>query len=467
MAVEFNYTFKNKLDLTKARKMHKKYLKDQTAALAAGLAKPDYINYAVRLPAPLLHEIICYALALNALKKRRSNQDKYVTADYLKIAIEDFIDENLHGDDRVYDNYFCSVDYRIYEQIKSINKSLSVVGKCVDIKRCGQNYIYYADEFVCNDWLEGELLGKNKSLNSSAFRLVNTLVDYEVMNALYNFYNDRKQVVEAALAGKYSHYTDEKKEEYRRKNLPMDYFIDLADFPYGVEKTERIRQNALALGRAIIKQQPVKVSYWPHHLEKPDDLEFHPHFIRKNGARVFCYGYSRSIKWHEFGQHTLVNIALERIQSVTVLDGREATVSYQSAYRNDLDYKELFRERMTFNAPWYNKDSEELTRVVLKVRREVPTTTNPRRPFTLLMKEPLHHSQCVCADYPIDEEYGYVSLFIKDANYIKPLLLPRGADIEVLEPESLRAIMAKEVEALFKIYHPEKYAQIPSDEMKD
>lgn len=464
---EFNYTFKHKLDLTKARKMHLKYQQALAEALEKGGKEPDYKKFGVRIPSKLLHEIICHALALNALKRRRPNQDKYVTAEYLKTAILEFVFNNIPEDERELEYYFSQVDYRIYEQIPSINESLAKVGKCVEVVSRGQNHVYYADEFVCNDWYEGELLGHSKSLNSSAFRLVNTLVDYEVMNALYNFYMDRKEVVEAALADKYSHYTDEKKEEYRRKNLPTDYFIDLADFPYDDEKTERIRQNVLALGRAIIKQQPVKVSYWPHHLEQPDDLEFHPHFIRKNGARVFCYGYSRSIRWHEFDQHTLVNIALERIQSVDVLDGREATVSYQSAYRNDLDYKELFRERMTFNAPWYNKDSEELTRVVLKVRREVPTTTNPRRPFTLLMKEPLHHSQCVCLDYPVEEEYGYVSLFIKDANYIKPLLLPRGADIEVLEPESLRAIMAKEVEALFKIYHPEKYGQIPSDVTKD
>ena len=220
--------------------------------------------------------------------------------------------------------------------------------------------------------------------------------------------------------------------------------------PEYAEHSEKRSEFVLAIAYACITHCVLKISYQAHHYDVPDDLEFHPHYIRKVGNKTLIYGISRSIKWHAPDHYETVNLVLERIVGVTTAGVEQ--IRYQSPKKNrlgyEIDYEQLFSSRIAFNAHNYRTDEETQT-ILLKVVKKVQTRGNARMPFKRICQEPLHHTQKVVRE---DETHGYVSIDVKDFYFAKPLLLPWGGDVEVLEPEALRGIMTYEIRKMARAY---------------
>jgi len=434
-----------------------KLLKEEMSRLTKkGLPLPEKIPQ-VRLQPKLIQEIICHELEEVA----ETDKDKYLTSKDLEMAIERFIEDNI---DFKLQQHFIDVKYRASEIVESINKHLENVRREIEVQTKSKSVsLYKAYPGIHDDWLMGLLIGSRQSLDSKAFKNVDAVCNFDVHAVIRNTYNYRENTLDEILATRFSKWKPKEKQNYKTKRMPYGKILFLED---GVqktsadqtEKTEKWRNWIVKLLIAIICQKPVKVSYKPDHLPVADDLEFHPHVIRRVERKYFCYGLSRSIKYHGPEDFKLVNLMIGRIENISQLDGDEKDSTYMSAMSNDYDYEKMFSERMTYNAPMYNKEFEKPVTVVLKVRRMIPTTNNPRYPYNRLLKEPLHHSQGTAEayglqdKYPMTDEYGYVCFSIKDANYIKRQLLVYGSDIEVIEPLSLREIMATEIRLMAESY---------------
>ena len=134
---------------------------------------------------------------------------------------------------------------------------------------------------------------------------------------------------------------------------------------------------------------------------------------------------------------------------VTELDEEK---HYYSAEELGLDYNnEVFLNRITFDAPGFLLDYDTCTEVILRVVKKIETTGNPRMPFQRILSEPLHHSQKVLEDRG-DEQYGYISIHVKDYMRMKPILLKWGSDVTVESPLELRQIMEDEVRRMATAY---------------
>lgn len=253
---------------------------------------------------------------------------------------------------------------------------------------------------------------------------------------------------------------------YRKEKSELaEPFISIEESVYEFtpeyeEKTERERKLLLQLSEAIIRRKVLKVTYQAPHREEPDELEFHPQYIRRVGRKMMVYGESKSIA--HTTKYILVNLVFSRIKGdVEVMKDKEyrvPTVDYNGTF---------FADQMSFNAPALMEGTEMET-VVLRVRKERKMSGDKTvYPFKRLLEEPLHHSQQqvyphttsqgttyydTAAPQVEDKEYGYVSLRIKDYMYIAPMLLSWGENIEVMQPDKLRTRMAAEIANMATMY---------------
>ena len=244
--------------------------------------------------------------------------------------------------------------------------------------------------------------------------------------------------------------------DYKAQFKPKEPFIciESSKYEFTEEYEDRIKKQRKIfkdIADAIIQERAVRVTYQAHHYNQPDELEFSPHYIREVRGKLMVYGQSRSIKYHAKDQYTIVNLVVDRIEDVNEFDDTE-NVKYYSAAELGLDYnKTLFYNRMTFDMPGFPGMTDVCTRVLLKVRKEVQTPGKPKMPYKRIIAEPLHHSQVALTELE-EDEFGYISIFITDYMFIKPLLLPYGSDIAVVEPKELLDEMAKEIKKMAAMY---------------
>ena len=410
----------------------------------------------LRLPAKLLHQIICRALE-EALEPRSSvptDDDGYV-------GFEVLLDYILECQNKIVlrkDWNAYTTNYKPTEMIrKGINPILAQIGKQIDINTKVRPFSFKGYKGVLNDYMLCTTMHNNNPLDKDTFNFIKGTLDFDTMAAIRNRIRD---ITDKAwneyciLHPKHSaNKTIEK--EIRNRHKPDGPFVCFEGSVYEFTPeynamTERERDLLLKFADAIIYQKVVEVSYQAFHYNRPDSLEFHPHYIRKVGNKLMVYGRSRSIRYHRPDQYTLVNLIVQRVQEVRDFPGDK---HYYSAKELGLDYNNgLFRDRMTFNAPGYNQEHNECTEVILKVRKEVPTLTNPRRPYDRLRTEPLHHSQKVFAGISEDNEFGYLSLYITDYMFIRPILLSWGSDIQVVAPQDLKQQMQAEIARMAGMY---------------
>ena len=150
------------------------------------------------------------------------------------------------------------------------------------------------------------------------------------------------------------------------------------------------------------------------------------------------YGMSES---SHFQETKYVNLVLSRIKHIT-----DSDTPYTPS---GVDYTDdPFKEQMTYHG--FPTCSGKKEKVVLKVRKEKPGYSGTKiYPFVRIQQEPLHYSQAAIRE---DKDYGYISIDITDAMFIRPILLTWGADIEVIEPSALREQMKAEIATMQAMY---------------
>jgi len=414
-------------------------------------------NNLLRLPSKELHKIICKTLE-DALEYRngvKTVDDGYVEGDILISYILERQDELIPQED--WDKYTSS--YKPSELIiKGINPILKQIGKQILINDKVKPYVYKGYKGLYDDYVNCTVLLNQTPVDKDTFNFIKGTLDFETISAIRNRIKDITDRAWDKYLLENPNMTRNKIKEKKVKDevKPDGPFICIEGSVYEFTKeyktqTECERTLLFQLVDAILYRKVVKVTYQAFHYDHPDDLEFHPHYIRKVGNKLMVYGRSRSIKYHGPDEYTLVNLIVQRIQKIE--DYPDKKKVYQSAKSLGLDYNnELFRNRMTFNAPGYNQADADCIEVILKVKKTVPTVNMPRKPFDRLKAEPLHHSQSVYDGIPEDDEFGYLRLYVSDYLFIRPILMGWGSDIQVLKPDNLRQVMEREICRMVEMY---------------
>lgn len=281
--------------------------------------------------------------------------------------------------------------------------------------------------------------GRQNMIPVNVIEFIRGNLDYSLMNQIQNWIID-----EADKIG-----VNKTKEVI----LP-ERFISIEDSLYvGNCEQEKRRLNEekeklLFLSKCILQRRAVNIKYRPHFLKdnsKPDTLIFHPEYLRRVGRKWMVYGMSFSFYFaqEKEGGYKYVNLILSRIESI-----EESSEPYK---HSGVDYNDdPFKDQMTYHS--FEPQNKVKEKVVLKVRKSkmpIEGSNISVYPFERIKQEPLHYSQKTIGE---DADYGYISLQVTDAHFIAPLILTWGADIEVLEPLTLRQKVTIEVENMYKNY---------------
>lgn len=409
-----------------------------------------------RLPAKQLHRIICEALeeALKPNSTVPADENGFVSTDVLADIIVYRQEKELPQSEAYkYTGY-----YRPSELIsKGINIALARLGKQIETNKKSKPYSYRGYIGITQDYINSSVIHNQTPVDKEVFDFIKGTMNFETLSAIRNRIKTvadkawKAYCVEHPKAAKNKVIEKSVKDQYKPDGPFICIEGSIYEFaPEYKEMTEHEREMLLLFADAIIYKKAVEVTYHAFHYDKPDQLEFHPHYIRKVGNKLMVYGRSRSIKYHKPDEYTLVNLIVQRVKAVQDFSTPK---HYYSAKELNLDYNnELFRNRMTFNAPGYNSEHFDCKEVVLKVRKHIETGRKPRKPFDRMLAEPLHHSQKVCTKYPEDEQFGYLSLFVSDYLFIRPILMAWGSDVQVIEPQELRIQMEQEICRLVELY---------------
>ena len=408
-----------------------------------------------RLPPRVLYREVCNYLERELVKHEGGGERAgYCDA----ISIGDYIVEyqDSKADKKLRATY--TTDYNVHDIIKGINNTIETKDKHIEIETFDGITFYKGYEGLKDDY-ETCIMVKNASpVEKSVFDLIKGALNFETLAAI------RNQISLIAENAWVNHLalnpdiiiTKKDKADFKAKYMPEEPFICIESSQYEFteeyeDRMEKQRKCLMDIGVAIVMKKAVRITYQAFHYDHSDDLEFSPHYIRAVGGKLMVYGQSRSIEHHAKDQYKLVNLILSRILAVNDFDADE-NVKYYSAKELGIDYnKKLFYNRMTYDMPGFPGMTDACTRVLLKVRKMVQTEGKPKEPYKLIIENPLHHSQAALLELE-ENEFAYVSLFVKDYMFIKPILLPYGSDIAVVEPKELRDKMVDEIKNMVAMY---------------
>lgn len=250
-----------------------------------------------------------------------------------------------------------------------------------------------------------------------------------------------------SLVSQIQEWIKEREDELRYNEGELDklpeYVISLDDSLYESGSRELISEQRILsrLAYCIIFRKAVTILYNPHFLNgKSDTLIFSPEHLRRVGYKWMVYGISKS---DYYGTSKYVNLIINRIVQI-----RESNETYIAS---GVDYSD-FKNQMTFHSFTVARQNLDTVRLKVVKQRIKSGVSEAIYPFTRIQQEPLHASQQVIESEET-EDFGVVELQIKDADFIYPMLLSWGADIEVLAPESLRQKMQSEIIAMRDLYN--------------
>ena len=412
-------------------------------------------NEELRLPPRVIHIIVCEILedALVPGTDLPVLKGGFLTGSDLEVEILNR-QQRIVGESQK-DLY--TVKYNVADMVvKSINPKLKTVGGKIIREKLDRKVCFKGYPGLAGDYKSVMVKDRELPVDKGIFEFIKGTMDFSTMSAIRNLIYGRAEKAWQDFRKENPKFdtNTSKKKEVKAMSKPDAPFIciesSIYEFTPDYEAMiARERSLFLQFADAIICRKAVKVAYQALHYDKPDDLEFHPHYIRKVGTKLMIYGRSRSIAFHGSDEYTLVNLIVQRVKSV---DDFEEDIHYYSAKELGLDYNnKVFLDRVTFDAPGYYMGDETCTEVVLKVRKRVETPGNPRMPFQRILSEPLHHSQRVLTERD-EPGFGYVSIRVKDYMRMKPILMTWGSDIRVESPESLRQVMLDEVRRLAEFY---------------
>lgn len=409
-----------------------------------------------------LQQMVCRALeeALQPNSSLRTDSDGFVCAEELCSFLCQKQEEKAK---RKKDGSRYETDYNVSELInKGIQVWIGKLGKHIERRKVGKAFVYKGYAGLEQDYLEARVLMCNQPIEEDVLDFVKGAVSFSLLSAIRNRIKAiRKKIDEEE--GK------EKAKAWMQELTARGPFLCFEESVYEFtpeykEKIAREQDLLLTLADAIIRRTPLAVLYKPFHYREADELEFHPHYIRRVGKKLMVYGFSKG----RTGQtaYRLVNLIFQRIVEIRPL---EKPVSYRSAEAVGIDYNgSFFAHTATFNAVLLDADREQPKEVVLKVKKQRIGKPSGRiiRPFDRILAEPLHHSQEVCREMPEDKDYGYVHLFVSDWLYLKPILLAWGSSVEVLRPEELRLKLAEETREMLELYAEDIRREATKEEMK-
>lgn len=147
----------------------------------------------------------------------------------------------------------------------------------------------------------------------------------------------------------------------------------------------------------------------------------HPYYLKEYNSRWFLLGYDQKRK-------AISNLALDRILSIKVNNN----VLYKE--NTMIDFDSYFKDIIGVTIP----NDRTIEKVILKF--------TPER-FPYVVTKPLHPTQTT-----INEEECTVELSVIPNKELQAAILHYGADVEVLEPESLRQSFQEIAERMYEHY---------------
>jgi len=170
--------------------------------------------------------------------------------------------------------------------------------------------------------------------------------------------------------------------------------------------------------QAIIKKQVLQVSYQTFGAKHPTSVEFHPYLLKEFNNRWYMLG-------RKSDRSAIVNYALDRIQSLTVLNHR------------------YYLENDSFDPATFYREVIGVT-VNEKMKAEKVRFRIDKRNAQYLMTKPIHFSQKKMEE----QKDGVIfELFIKINFELERIFLGYGKDIEILLPKRLRTRIAANLKA--------------------
>lgn len=175
---------------------------------------------------------------------------------------------------------------------------------------------------------------------------------------------------------------------------------------------------------AVSMHKPLIVVYRLYTEQESQTFHIHPYHLRQYNNRWFLFGKADE-------REGLTNLALDRIQSI-----KNWNADFSPT---DIDFTDYFFDVVGVSV----NDEMKSERILLKI-------SNRRFPY--LNTKPFHGSYREIKEMQ-GENYHVVEFIIAINNELTAQLLSYGADVEVLEPNTLRDKMLQITEDLFKKYH--------------
>ena len=178
--------------------------------------------------------------------------------------------------------------------------------------------------------------------------------------------------------------------------------------------------------RAWSERKQVRLMYYNPNTDETTDRVFDPYFIEPSPVGYACY-----VIGYDHLRHDIREFKIERVQRVTILDS-----SYE--IRDNFDPYDYLTQA------WGVMGGDE--RIVVKLR------------FSPDVAYRVRESDWPCVDTIDDLPDGgcLMTLTVSHTLEMKPWIRGWGADCEVIEPEELRQVIARDMIAAGRIYEKEK-----------
>ena len=174
------------------------------------------------------------------------------------------------------------------------------------------------------------------------------------------------------------------------------------------------------LAKAIMNRQPLKISYRSFRSSKAEELKIHPYLLKQYNGRWFLIAATS-------GYEGISNYALDRILNVKLWK-----VKYIPA---EIDINDYFRHTIGVTVT-----DSPVEKIVLKI-------SNKRYPY--VETKPFSDEQRIVSH---DDNYHTISFPMRINREFVSELLSYGDDLEVVEPQNLKALMVEKIDSMQKNY---------------
>lgn len=173
---------------------------------------------------------------------------------------------------------------------------------------------------------------------------------------------------------------------------------------------------------AAVAHQPLMVHYCTY-AGKEKESVLHPYHVKQYNNRWFLFGLEET----SHGSR-IANRPLDRIVKFSKADVKFIP-------NTEVDFKKHFKDVVGVTIP---DDSVKLETVILRFDKDR---------FPYVVSKPIHHSQTI-----VDEKQYLIKIQVRPNKELEAMLLSFGPQVEILQPEWLRAQFAEKIQEYLKIY---------------